>query len=444
MKFQEKGSLLVKKSWKDSLTIGLALFASFFGAGNLIFPPALGLESGDNWFLAVLGLLLSGILLPLLGIIVVSYAGGSVKVLTKPIGKNFWKWFMLAITLFLSLVAIPRTAAVATETGVEAIFPKVPTIVSVILFFLITYYFANDKSSVIDKIGNVLTPILLIILLVIIFKGMILPIDTPVKTTLKSPFTNAFIGGYQTADLLASFMFAGIFLSDIVHKGYISDKERNKITVNAGVIALLGLLIIYGGLLYIGATGSRVFPQGIERVELLLGLVDRILGRMGVVGLAIAVLLACLTTSIGLVSSVADYFNELSNSKISYKTLIGIVCILGTLISLLGVEKIISMTNPIFIILYPISIVILLLGLFHKYIPNHGSYKGVVFFTLIMSAIEALLSIGVKSTLLESVVSMMPFSSQGFGWVLPAIVGFIGGTLLYRESSYSRQNLKIK
>ncbi|RBP44946.1 LIVCS family branched-chain amino acid:cation transporter [Garciella nitratireducens] len=425
--------MLVKKIRKDSLTIGFALFATFFGAGNLIFPPALGLQSGNSWFSAILGLLLSGILIPVVGIIVISYTGGSTRKLTKPIGENFYKWFILAITLFLTFVAIPRTGAVATEMGIQAIFPKVPRVISIIAFFIITYYFANDKSNVVDKIGNILTPILLIILLLIVFKGILTPIATPIKTPLKNSFATAFIGGYQTGDLLASFMIASIFLSDIARRGYISDKERNKVTINAGIIAILGLLIVYGGLLYIGATGSSLFSAETERVELLLGLVDKILGRIGIVGLAISVTLACLTTSIGLTSSVSDYFNELFDNKISYETLVKIICIFGIFIGLLGVEKIVAVTNPVFIVLYPVSIVILLLGLFHKFIPNQGSYKGAVFATLIISIIEALSSIGVKSTLFDNIIFLIPFSKQGFGWILPAIIGFIGGTFMFKE-----------
>lgn len=422
----------MNNGFKDSLIIGLVIFATFFGAGNLIFPPALGLQSGNNWFQAVLGLMLSGILLPILGIIVVSYVGGSVEKLTKPIGKNFHKFFLLVLMLFLSLVAIPRTGAVATEMGVQVIAPRVSSVISILTFFTLTYYFANDKSNVINKIGKILTPMLVGILLCIVVKGIITPVAVPAKTALENSFSNALLGAYQTGDLLASFMIAGIFISDIINKGYTSDKERNRMTVRAGTIGFLCLLVIYGGLLYLGAMGNRIFPQGMDRTALLISLVDIILGRVGVVGLAISVFLACMTTSIGLSSSVANYFNELTNGKISYKVCVVMICSLGMLIALLGVEKIVTITNPVFIVLYPISIVILILGLFHKYIPNNGSYKGAVFLTLITSIIEALLSIGVKSTLLSQFIFILPLSSQGFAWVLPSIIGFIGGTLIFK------------
>ncbi len=175
-------------------------------------------------------------------------------------------------------------------------------------FFILTYYFVNDKNNVINKIGGLLTPALVVILAFIIVKGVLNPIATPVETGISNSFTNALLGGYQTGDLLVSYMVASIFITDIVNKGYKTEKERNKMIAMAGVVAFICLSIIYSGLLYLGATGSSIFPQDIDRAELLLSTVRPILGSSGLYGLGIVVSLACLTTSIGLTTSVAQFF----------------------------------------------------------------------------------------------------------------------------------------
>ncbi|MGN9163925.1 branched-chain amino acid transport system II carrier protein [Tissierellaceae bacterium HCP3S3_D8] len=419
----------MNKTLRDSIIIGLALFATFFGAGNLIFPPFLGLQSGTEWFKGVVGFIASGVIMPVVAIYIISYAGGTVDSLTKKIHPKFSHLILLGLMIFSTLIAIPRTAAVTHELGIQALFPEFPIIPVIIVFFILTYYFVNDKNNVINKIGGLLTPALVVILVFIIVKGVLNPIAEPIETGISNAFTNALLGGYQTGDLLVSYMVASIFITDIINKGYKTEKQRNGMIAAAGVVAFICLSIIYAGLLYLGATGSSIYPQDIDRAELLLSTVRPILGSSGLYGLGIVVTLACLTTSIGLTTSVAQFFNEASKGKIKYSAAAGIVCIIGTFIALMGVDKIVVISTPIYLSIYPICIVVILVGLFYRYIPNTESYRGAVFMTGIISLSEALMSI-TEVPFLENLISSIPLSDMGFAWLIPSIIGFVGGTII--------------
>lgn len=421
----------MKKPLRDSIIIGLALFATFFGAGNLIFPPFLGLQSGADWFSGSIGFIISGVIFPIVAISIIGYAGGTVDSLTKKVHPKFSQWILLGIMLFSSFIAIPRTGAVTHELGIQAVFPSIPAAPIVIIFFALTYYFVNDRNNVIDKVGAFLTPALVVILIAIIINGIITPVGQPVDTDISSSFVNAFLGGYQTGDLLVSFMVASVFISHIAGKGYRSEKEKNKMTAFAGLIALTFLVLIYSGLLYLGASGSGMYPQNIDRAELLLVIVETILGKGGLYGLGIVVTLACLTTAIGLTTAVAQFFDSLTKGKLSYKTTAAIVCVLGITIALLGVDRIIFIATPLYLAIYPICIVVILVGIFHRHLPNTASFQGAVLLTVIISVAEAITA-AVNIPFLSRVIGMIPLSSNGFAWLIPAIIGFVGGALIGR------------
>lgn len=428
----------MNKTLRDSIVVGLALFATFFGAGNLIFPPFLGLQSGSDWLAGIAGFVASGVIMPASAIYIVSYAGGSVENMTKKLHPKFSQWLLLVIMLFSTFIAIPRTGAVTHELGVQALFPSVAAAPIIIVFFILAYYFVNDKNKVIDKIGMFLTPVLVIILVAIIIKGVITPAGAPAETGVANVFVNALLGGYQTGDLFVSYMVAGIFIADLISKGYVSEKERKRMVGTAAIVAIVCLFIIYAGLLFLGASVSGIYPQDIDRPGLLLSIVETLLGRGGLYGLGIAVALACLTTAIGLTTSVAQFFDGLTKGKLSYKASAALVCIIGAVIALLGVDKIVFISTPIFLSIYPTCIVVMIVGIFHKHLPNTASYKGAVAMTILVSLVEALLSVA-DIPFLAALIGMIPLSSAGFTWILPAIFGFTLGALIGK----SKEQVKI-
>ena len=416
----------------EIIFIGLAFFASYFGAGNLIFPPKLGLEAGTSWLPAISGLVLSGIFLPLLALMIISLAGGSVDNITSRVSKHFYKILVGSIMVFANFVSVPRTAAVATEMGIQGIFPELPYVPLVIGYFLFAFYFARTKESVIDKIGKLLTPALVVILFVIVVKGVFFPIGTASAPVVSNPFLHSFLGGYQTGDVLVSFMMPNVFMGAITSKGFTSDEDRNSATFKACAIAFLCLLIVYGGLLIIGAhSGNHFDANTVESAALLSGIVTLVGGKIGMIGFGIAVFLACITTAVAQITSIADYFVELSNDKLNYQITAAVVATVGTSVALLGVDKIIVFSTPLFHAMYPACLALIILGLLRNVLPNDGSFKVSMALTVVYSLFEALLSTGMEVSFITTIVTKMPLYAQGMGWIVPFLVGLIGGTIMY-------------
>lgn len=422
----------MKKQNKDFIIVGLALFGSYFGAGNLIFPPLLGFISGGQWSLAAIGFCISAVLMPVVGLYVISKNGGSLEAMTEDIHKNFAKFLLLFIMLFAGTISVPRTGAVAYELGFKALFPSVPIIAFIFGYFAIALYFSLDVNKMINKVGKFLTPVLVIVLLGIIIKGIFTPIGLPIAPRKSGIFTHSFLEGYQTGDLIVSYLIGTVFIRDIIHRGYRADKERNKLTAYCGVIALILLAVIYVGLIYLGASVSSFYPADIERSQLLLGIAERVLGKEGMLFLSVAVVLACVTTAIGQITSIANFFHDFSGKKIPHKPAALFFAVLGAAIAILGVEKIVYFATPIYKGVYPSLIVLMILGIFRKYIPNKESFRYALIFTLAVSILEAVLSV-VDVAVIKAFIGVLPLSGLGFAWLLPATLGFIVGAVKGKE-----------
>lgn len=425
---------------RHSIILGFALFALYFGAGNLIFPPSIGNTMGTDWVPALIGFSITGIILPLLAVIAVLNAGGKFEQLTRPISPWFYAVFNLALMVGIGMfVTIPRMAATTHELGIGILFPQVPQIVTIVLFFAVSFYFAMDKSNVIDKIGKFLTPLLVIILLFIVGKGIFSPLGTPVDTGAKAPFSDAFISAYQTGDVITGILCAPIFIAAIIGYGYRGRQVRKIALIGTG-IAGIGLTIVYGGLLFIGAGGSSVFPTGIDSTTLVSELVQSLLGNFGSIALAVAVALACLTSTIGVMAVIADFLHKLSKEKINYRVWVLLISIVGIAIGSLGVGKIVDYAMPIFTVLYPVAIVLVFLGVFNKYIPNAGGYRGSILFTIFVSTFETITAHDIDVPFISEAISKLPFSQNGFAWLVPAIVGFVVGLVI--QSVISRKAIQ--
>ena len=278
------------------------------------------------------------------------------------------------------------------------------------------------RSSIVDIIGKFLTPALLITLLILIVKGELVPVSTLTDNTLPNTFTASLIEGYQTMDALAAVCFGGIIVTTIKSKGYTSTNEVIKMTLKSSLIAIGGLGIIYGGLMYLGAHTTNIVGE-IEKTALVIMLAQQILGSAGTVFLAVAVALACLTTSIGLTTTGATYFSNLSRGKLSYKVAAILISVLSMAIALLGVDHIVGLTTPILKILYPIIIVLVLLTLIGKYVSSSCVYKVTVYVTLVVVLIDVLGKL-FNITILQRLMSYLPLSSVDFAWLTPALLAF--------------------
>ncbi|RPJ71153.1 MAG: branched-chain amino acid transport system II carrier protein [Acidobacteria bacterium] len=415
------------KRFNDVLVVGVALFAMFFGAGNLIFPPFMGLTAGASWAAALAGFLITGIGMPLLGIMASARAGGSVEHLAGRVNGTFARVLSIVIILAIGpLLAIPRTGATTFELGVLPLWPGFNPALFSVIYFGVTLYFALNQSTVVDKIGKILTPFLLLTLAWIIIKGILTPLGPLVDQHLQQPFGRGFREGYQTMDAMASVVFAEIVIGALVFKGYRTAGDQVKLTSLAGLIAAIGLGLVYGGLMYVGATAVTRFPADIERTQLVVGISQALLGNTGKLALGVAVALACLTTSVGLTATVADYFSQLSKGRVGYKLICVATVVFSGIFATVGVTTIVTLAVPLLVTVYPVVIVLILLTMLG--VTRRAVYAGGVIGAFAISVFEALSAAGLPIAGANDLVARIPFASMGFAWIIPAAVGaLIGG-----------------
>lgn len=420
----------MKKQSRDIVVVGFALFAMFFGAGNLIFPPLLGVQAGSAYPAVAAGFLLAGVGIPLLGVLATAKAGGRIEDLAGKVSRRFSVLLGIVIILCIGpLFAIPRTAATAYEVGVFPLYPQSAPWMTSLVFFAITLYFAINPSNVINHIGKFLTPILLVVLSILIVRAFTHPLGTPVVQEGGGWLARGVLEGYQTMDALASVIFTTIVVGSIAAKGYSDKKEQLKITALSGMLAAALLLIVYGGLTYIGASASAHYPPDIDRTQLILSIVHQLLGRFGTIILGVAISMACLSTAIGLVSSTGEFFSNLTKERIPYRGVVLLTCFVSFWLSILGVEAIIGFAGPVLAIVYPPVIVLIVLNLLGKAFQETHVYRPAVFGAMFVSALEV--ATETFSLPLTGALSWLPLHDQGFGWISGAILFLFASLLIY-------------
>ena len=423
----------MNKRTQDIFVSGLALFAIFFGAGNLIFPPYLGVTTGDGWFATMCGFLLADPVIPILTVFITAFAGGRAVDLGKRVSPGFAKLLSLvAIICIGPAFAIPRTAATTHEVGVMPFFPNAPAFITSIVFFGITFALAYKENGVVDIIGKYITPALLIFLVLIIAKAIITPVGAIVPVEHDGGFfVSGFYEGYQTLDALAAPLFTGIVVADLIRKGYgdVSGKERRSFIMMVGLVAFVALAVVYGGLTYLGAQGSSMFTADDSRVEILVALVGMLFGNFGKIALGLAVALACLTTSVGLTSAAGNFFEDISNGKIKYSVTVIVVTVISFALSLIGVDAIIALAGPVLTIVYPIIIALVFYMMFEKRVRYDMAYIVMVAGVLVIAIIE---TVGDKIGLggMAASIQNLPLGQFGFTWFVPSLVCFAVGYLI--------------
>lgn len=412
----------------DVVVLGFALFAMFFGAGNLIFPPALGRLAGDQYWIALIGFVCAGVGLPLLGTLAVAKAGGGIDKISAPLGKYVAKSFTILIMLAIGpFFAIPRTAATTYELAIMHNIPWLGSWAFSAVYFAVVLFFVLSPTSAVDRIGRLLTPVLLFVLAVLIIKGVISPLSPVPHTGQQQIFGYSFDTGYQTMDLIAATLFGIAILNSLVMGGVNERRHQVSIIVIAGVIAAVALGLIYSGLVYVGATSAAV--EGTPtHTELLFDISEKLLGRYGNIVLGVAVSMACITTAIGLVLVCGKYFSKLSGERLRYKTVCIIVAVVSLVISNVGVEEIIVIAMPFLVALYPVVIVMVILTLMGERFKSVPIWAGAVSGAFLIGIVDAIHISGVHVAWIDRAYNIMPLADQGLGWLTPSIVlGLIGG-----------------
>mgnify|MGYP001061460735 CR=1 FL=1 len=388
---------------KDILVVGFALFAMFFGAGNLIFPPYLGVVSGSDWLVGFTGFVLADVGLALLAILASAKCQGDINKVLIRSGKTLSFVLATAIMICLGpLLAIPRTGATTFEMGMEPIFAGFNPVIFSILFFGLTLILTIKPSKVVDIIGQYLTPALLIALIFLIIMGVIHPLgNLNEPAVINQVFAEGISQGYQTMDPLGAIALSAVVIISLSQKGYNDESEKVKLTLSE-----------------------------INQTSLIVSITEQLLGQPGKVILAIIVGLACLTTAIGLTSATAQYFTKISKGMIKYEAVVIAVCVFSAFVSNFGVSTIISFAEPILSIIYPATIVLIIMTLFGHKIKNDNSFKGATYMALLVSILTVVDGMGINISLIEK----LPFYDLGFNWIVPAIIGALLGNFIPQKN----------
>ena len=427
-------------STRAYLAIGMMLFALFFGAGNLIFPAALGQHAGDNVGWALLGFVLTGVGLPLLGVVAMGYSScKDVEELESRVHPIYG--LLYTISLYLSIgpmFATPRTGTVAYEIAIKPFADGLHMNMEPIflaLFFGISLWLSISPQKLVNRIGNILTPALLLVILLLIVKSFITPlggyaVPQPSYGDAPTAVLQGFLDGYNTMDALASVVFAILVIDFVRLSGATSRAVITKTVMEVGAIAVGLLGIVYVFIANIGATSVERFGLFETGAPVLSVSANYLFGEFGQIILAIIVLLACLSTSIGLITSCGTYFHKLT-PKISYKLYVVIFSLAAFGLSMFGLKTIISAAIPVLMLLYPLTIVIILLALLHNVFGGRRCvYVWTVAFTMISALMTGLETAGIAPTALEQLFAQyIPFQSAGMGWVSFAVLGFVVGLI---------------
>ena len=323
-------------------------------------------------------------------------------------------------------LCIPRTAATTFEMGISTLVPSLSPWIFGAVFFAVVLLLTIRPTKVVDIVGNYLTPVLLLVMLLLIILGMVSPIGPISPESNVIPLKEGMLSGYQTMDGVGALLLTGIVTMAAYNKGFTEKKEVAQMVGMAGVIAAVLLMVVYGGLAYLGATTSMGGFEDLNQAGLLLAIVQALMGQKGMVLLAIIVLLACMTTAIGLTSVAADYFHRLSNEKLKYSHLVIAICIFSYVISNFGLTRIINISAPILSLLYPPTLVLVLLTFFDNVFKNDNIARFGACGAFLISILELAGNYGVS----VDVIAKLPFAEYGCAWILPAVIGCILGSFL--------------
>lgn len=438
----------------DMVAIGLMLFALFFGAGNLIFPPALGQAAGTNFWPAIIGFLLTGVGLPLLGVLAIGLSGHAhLQSMANRINPTFSLVF--TVILYLSIgpfFAIPRTGTVSYEIGIKPFLPAatggfdIGLLIYTIVFFGIVGWLSLNPSKIVDRVGKLMTPVLLIALLILLVATFVNPINKPMEPIgdyVNNSFFKGFQEGYLTMDTLASLVFGIIVINAIKAKGVTDTKKIAGLTLKCGLIAAGCLGFIYLGLGYLGNTAN--FAAGVANNGPVI-LTEASALHFGIYGniiLGFAIIFACLTTAIGLISSCASYFQTIF-PRFTYKQLAIAFTVFSAAIANIGLSQLITISVPVLTAIYPIAIVLIFLTFAEPLFKGRVEvYRFSLLLTGIVSLVDGIKAAGIPfDGLYDAFGTFLPLFNSGMGWLLPALVGAIIGYIISLTRKPNPEELK--
>ena len=439
-----------EKIFSKYTAIGFMLFALFFGAGNLIFPAQLGQDAGSNLWTAIAGFLITGVGLPLLGILAMGYSGSrNLQELASRVNPTYAIFFTSLLYLTIGpFFALPRTGTVAYEVGIAPFvsegFQEGGLLIFTVLFFAATLWFSLKPTKLVDNIGKILAPAIVVLLAILLLTVIAFPmgaIQAPVKEYANGAFVKGFLDGYNTMDALASLVFGIIVIKAIHALGITSKREVLRATAKSGFIAITLLGAIYIGIAYMGATSTEIFGITNNGGAVLSNTASHYFSEIGLVLLAVLIILACLTTAIGLTIACAEYFQTLI-PRVSYKILVFFFVAITLIFANFGLTNIITFSIPVLMFLYPLAIVLIVLVFLSPLFQHRRAvYVLTIAVTFVISIFDGFIALcksleidyfGWMKPIVAFFEKALPLYDNGLGWLLPAIVVIAVMTVIVR------------
>ncbi|WP_179375364.1 branched-chain amino acid transport system II carrier protein [Winogradskyella wichelsiae] len=425
---------------KELLITSFGLFSLFFGAGNLLIPPLLGYNAGENWFLVTIGFMITAVVIPILGILAHARLQGTLFDFGKKVSKSFSIIYCILIYVIAVAIPSPRTAVATHEVAVFPAFGTSPLLTSSIYFSLVLIFVLN-RTRILNVIGKFLTPFIVLLLLAVIGIALVSSEFNTGVSQSKTPIITGFLEGYQTFDAIASVVVGAVIIVSLNFKNMSVEAYGSKRTLirKSGFIAGLGLFVIYAGLIAVGAYYSSDISidsglsNDMQRANLLRGISIASLGEFGNTILSILISLACLTTAIGIVAGTADYFKGLlNNSKTVYIISAVLACVFGVVVGQLDFNSIILVGVPVLLFIYPITIILILLNVLPEKIATSLVFRTVVVITILFS-IPDVIGFLSPSEGLKLLTKYIPMANYSLGWVLPAFITFLSVIIFQRK-----------
>lgn len=409
--------------WSAIIVISAALFAGHFGVGDVIFTPILGRSTGSAWLPAALGY---GIINSL-GVLVAYLAvARRQQTLLQMASNTLGKWYGIIFTTICMLIIgpvfiLPRVSSATHEMSIQPFFPNFPLWITLAIFFGLNLYVAYNRSQVADRIGKVLTPVLVVFMLVLIVKGIVSPLAGLPEYSSEGPLIEGILEGYNTMNAMGAALLGGWVLKELSMRG-VKDKlhQANNLRIMGPIVAL-GLLATSTGITYLGATTGTLYPDA-EIGVLTILMAEGLLGYVGKVFFAVILALACFTTSASLTSTAGDVFEEISGGRLKYKNIVIASSLVGFILGMIGLEKIIGYTFPWLMLVYPALVVLLLGSLYGNYEKIKTAIGAGIITAILFSIGDFLAGIGFPGNALMAQVSKLPLGNQGMGWVVPTVL----------------------
>ncbi len=409
---------------RDIIALGFMTFALFVGAGNIIFPPMVGLQAGEHVWWASFGFLITAVGLPVMTVVALARVGGGVDSLSSPIGRR--AGVLLATVCYLAvgpLFATPRTATVSFEVGIAPLTGDgaMPLLIYSLIYFALVIIVSLYPGKLLDTVGHFLAPLKILALIVLAIAAVVWPaggISTATEAYQNAPFSNGFVNGYLTMDTLGAMVFGIVIVNAARSRGVTEAKLLTRYTIWAGLIAGVGLTLLYLALFRLGSDSMALVDQSANGAAILHAYVQHTFGGFGSFLLAVLIFLACLVTAVGLTCACAEFFAQYL--PFSYRTLVFILGLFSMVISNLGLSHLIQISIPVLTLIYPPCIVLVVLSFTRSL--WHSSTR-VIAPAMLVSLVFGIMD-GLKASTLAwqpEWVTHLPLASQGLAWLLPTV-----------------------